>query len=336
MFEFIKKAFGSFAANLSKPTEKKIKEKIEKPRTEEIKEIQKSEKRSLSEKIVSAITEVKVSEEQFDKIFNILEIELIQNNVAFPVIQQLRSNLEKELLGKNVPRTKLELSIREVVKKTLLDILNKSQYLNLLDVAKYKKEKNEPLILLLVGVNGHGKTLTIAKLAKLFQNNSFIPVFAAADTFRAAAIEQLKEHAEKLNVRLISHNYGSDPAAVAFDAIKAKNKDVVLIDTAGRQSLDENLMAELLKIKRVAKPDFTIFVGEAIAGADLVSQAKLFNEKIGIDGIILTKADVDDKGGALLSLAYALQKPILYLGTGQSYDDLTLFDSKMIVNKMLD
>lgn len=202
-------------------------------------------------------------------------------------------------------------------------------------MAKEKKAKNEALVIMMVGTNGHGKTTTLAKLTNLFQKHNFRCVFAASDTFRAASIEQLEHHANKLGVRMIKHAYGADPAAVAFDAVKAKDKDIVLIDTAGRQTPNANLMEEMAKIKRVAKPDIIIYVGEAIAGSDLVEQAKAFNDKISIDGIILTKADVDDKGGALLSVVQATSKPILYIGTGQNYDDIEKFEPEKFVSKIL-
>jgi len=207
--------------------------------------------------------------------------------------------------------------------------------IDLIKLAKEKKDSKEPFVLMFIGVNGHGKTTTLAKLANMFQKSHYKCIFAASDTFRAASIEQLEAHATKLNIRVVKHNYGSDPAAVAFDAVKAKDKDVVLIDTAGRQSIDANLMQELQKIKKVAKPDLTIFIGESIAGSDLVSQAQVFNEKIGFDAIILTKADVDDKGGALLSVVQATSKPILYLGVGQKYEDLEKFEPEKIASRIL-
>jgi fused signal recognition particle receptor len=157
---------------------------------------------------------------------------------------------------------------------------------------------------------------------------------AAADTFRAAAIDQLQLHADKLGIKLIRHDYGSDPAAVAFDAIKhaeASKKDVVLIDTAGRLHSNTNLMDEMKKIMRVAKPDLKLFVGESITGNDCTEQAKQFDQAVGIDGIILAKADVDEKGGAAISVSYVTKKPIFYLGVGQEYPDLQQFDKDKLI-----
>ena len=160
---------------------------------------------------------------------------------------------------------------------------------------------------------------------------------AAADTFRAASIEQISEHAEKLKVPLIKQDYGSDPAAVGFDAIKyaKKNKiNVVLIDTAGRMHTKTNLLNEMEKICRVTDPDLKIFVAESIAGNDAIEQAKTFNEIIGIDGSILSKADVDEKGGTIISVSHATHKPIFYLGTGQKYSDLDFFNKKKFIESL--
>jgi fused signal recognition particle receptor len=171
----------------------------------------------------------------------------------------------------------------------------------------------------------------------MFLKNKLSCVLAASDTFRAASQEQLQVHADKLGVKMIKHDYGADPAAVAFDAIKmakAKNIDVVLIDTAGRLHSNINLMDELKKIERVAKPDITIFVGESITGNDCIEQAVKFNEAIDFDAIILTKADVDEKGGAAISVSYVTKKPIIYLGTGQKYEDLKAFDPKIIIESL--
>ena len=185
-----------------------------------------------------------------------------------------------------------------------------------------------------VGINGSGKTTTIAKLAKKMQNNNLKCVIAAADTFRAAAIQQLQEHADKLGIKLIKHDYGADPAAVAFDAVKyaeAHSIDIVLIDTAGRLHSNKNLMDELKKVVKVAKPDLKIFVGESIAGNDCIEQVQKYSEMVGIDAIILTKADVDEKGGTAISVSYVTNKPIIYLGVGQDYKDLKEFEPDLIV-----
>ncbi|NJL44126.1 MAG: hypothetical protein HC945_02300 [Nitrosarchaeum sp.] len=186
-------------------------------------------------------------------------------------------------------------------------------------------------------MNGGGKTTTLAKLIKHFQDSGRSVVVAAADTFRSAAIQQLEEHTQRLGAKLIKHDYGSDPSAVAFDTIthaRARNIDIVLIDTAGRLHNNDNLMQELRKLIRVNKPHLNIFVAESTTGNDAVEQARIFNEQVGIDAIILSKADVDEKGGAAISIAYVTGKPIIYLGTGQGYDDLTPFSKETVLHQL--
>jgi fused signal recognition particle receptor len=154
-------------------------------------------------------------------------------------------------------------------------------------------------------------------------------VLASADTFRAGSIEQLQVHADKLGVRMIRHHYGSDPTAVAFDAVKAakaENADVVLIDSAGRQDTNKNLLEELKKITRVIQPTLKLYVGESFTGQAILTQATTFDAAIGIDGFILTKLDTDAKGGGVISILHELQKPIVFFGVGQTYADLVKFD----------
>ena len=171
----------------------------------------------------------------------------------------------------------------------------------------------------------------------LKKKNNISVVLAAADTFRAASIEQIQIHADKLKVPLIKHDYGADPSAVGFDAIKYAEKhkiDVVLIDTAGRMHTKTNLLTEMDKICRVTKPDLKIFVAESIAGNDATEQAKTFHEMIDIDGSILSKADIDEKGGTIISVSHATHKPIFYLGTGQKYQDLKLFNKQEFIESL--
>ena len=257
---------------------------------------------------------------------------MLENNVAVEVIEKIKNDLKEDLVNKKIPRKSLDIKVISSLKKSIEDLFDVKQ-INLIKEISKKK----PYIIAVIGINGSGKTTTLAKIAHLFQQNKLEPVVAACDTFRAAAIQQLEEHTKKLGVKLIKHDYGSDPAAVAFDAVKhaqSKNKDVVLIDTAGRLHSDKNLMQELEKIIRVAKPDLKIFVGESIAGNDVVEQVKYFNDKVGIDAIILAKADIDEKGGAAISVSYITGKPILYLGTGQSYDDLTEFSKDKLIEQI--
>ena len=187
------------------------------------------------------------------------------------------------------------------------------------------------------GINGVGKTTSLAKLAYSLLSKGKSVVFAACDTFRAGAIDQLQHHADKLNVKCIRHDYGTDPASVSFDAIsyaKKKNIDYVLIDTAGRLQSNSNLMQELEKIVRVSKPHYKIYVGESLTGNDCIDQVSKYDEILGIDGVILTKSDSDEKGGTILSVSVVTGKPILFLGVGQEYKDLIMFNKHDILEKL--
>ena len=199
-------------------------------------------------------------------------------------------------------------------------------------------ENKKPFVILVLGPNGAGKTTTIAKLVHLFKQKKKTIILSASDTFRAASIEQLEKHSTALGVRMVKHNYGSDPSAVAFDAVqaaKASHTDIVLIDSAGRQDTNKNLMNELKKMEKVIKPDLKIYVAEAFSGNALIEQASQFNEWIGIDGFILTKIDTDAKGGTAISLLYKLKKPIIFVGTGQKYEDLIEFHSNYIIDRVI-
>ncbi|MEK6939292.1 MAG: signal recognition particle-docking protein FtsY [Nanoarchaeota archaeon] len=309
--------------------ETEVKEEVAKETKEEIEE---PEKESFFGKIKTSLTTKKISAEKFEELFWELELALLENNVSVEVIEKIKEDLKKELVDKPLPRD-VPTKIEETLKQTLTEILSFDK-VDLLELAK-KKEK--PLVIAFFGINGTGKTTSIAKLAHYFQKHKLSVVLAACDTFRAAAIQQLEEHADKLGVKIIKHDYGADAAAVAFDAVKyaEKNKiDVVLLDTAGRLHSNTNLMKELEKIIRVAKPDLKIFVGESITGNDCIEQAKQFNDLVQMDGAILTKADVDEKGGAPLSISYTIKKPILFLGMGQKYEDLEEFDAEVILKRL--
>lgn len=301
------------------------------PRPEEIEEQIKEEKpkkgffsRLFSRKYI-------ISEQEFSEMFENLELILLENNVALEVVDNMRENLRKNLIDKEIERQDLEKEIKKALKNSIESLFVPG--FNILE--KITKEK--PLVIAFFGINGSGKTTTISKLAYMLKQKKISVVLAAADTFRAASIEQLKQHGEKLQVHVIAHDYGSDPASVAYDAIeyaKAHKIQVVLIDTAGRMHTRENLIKEMGKIVRVAKPDLKIFVGEAITGNDATEQAKTFNEAISIDGIILSKQDVDEKGGTSLSVSYITKKPILFIGTGQKYKDLEVFDKEKLIKQL--
>ena len=284
------------------------------------------------EKITETVTKVSLSDKKFEEIFWDLEVTLLENNVAIEVIEKIKQDLKKELVENKVSRKEIENRIIQTLTISILELFDVPS-INILEESK----KHKPYVIMFVGINGAGKTTTLAKFIHLLKKNNKTCVVGACDTFRAAAIQQLQEHTDKLGVKIIKHDYGADPAAVAFDTIshaKAKDIDVVLIDTAGRLHSNKNLMQELEKINRVAKPHLKIFIGESLAGNDVVEQVKLFNEQIGIDGIILSKADTDEKGGAAISVSYVTGKPILYLGVGQTYEDLEEFDKNKILKKL--
>ncbi|MBT4166401.1 signal recognition particle-docking protein FtsY [archaeon] len=275
----------------------------------------------------------KIGGEEFEEIFDDLEMLLLENNVALEVVEDLRKKLSEKLVGKEINKKSLEDEIKEELKNSLNEILIEPD--NPLDFVKMKKEK--PFVILFFGINGTGKTTSIAKMTHFLKKAGMSVVLAAGDTFRAASIEQISEHAKKLEVPLIKHGYESDPAAVGFDAIKyakAHGVDVVLIDTAGRMHTKSNLMSEMEKIVRVTNPDLKIFVAESIAGNDAVEQARSFSDSVGMDGSILSKADVDEKGGTVISVSHATGKPIFYLGVGQEYEDLRLFNKVEFIENL--
>ncbi|MEM4312376.1 MAG: signal recognition particle-docking protein FtsY [Nitrososphaerales archaeon] len=264
------------------------------------------------------------------------EIELMEGDVALEVIEELKKNLKAEFLGKKV-EGKIEEKIREGLVQKLKHIFPNENF-DLIKTIKEKVGKGEPYIILFLGINGTGKTTTLAKLANFLKNQGFSILITCADTYRAGAIEQLQEHAYKLGLKFLTQKYGADPAAVGRDALnhaRAQKINVVLIDTAGRMQTNKNLMDEMSKIVRVVKPDLKIFVGDSLAGNDAINQAREFLEYTDFDGAILTKVDADVKGGAALSIAYITKKPILFLGIGQRYEDLIPFSKDSFIDVIL-
>ena len=216
--------------------------------------------------------------------------------------------------------------------------MNNGKGIDLLRLIDESKMKGEPFSIMFVGINGTGKTTTIAKVAHLLKKHGYSIVLASGDTYRAGAIEQLEEHGRRLGLRVIRHKYGSDAAAVGFDAVehaKAQGIDVVLIDTAGRMQTNRNLMDELQKVKRVVQPKLTIMILDSLIGNDATEQAMTFNQQVGFDAAILTKVDTDAKGGSSLSVSYLTEKPVLYVGVGQEYDDLQPFNADWFAEKLL-
>ncbi|WP_405314919.1 signal recognition particle-docking protein FtsY [Methanobrevibacter sp.] len=287
--------------------------------------------------IFSFVREKTIQEKHVEDILFELEMELLQGDVAMEVATDVVESVKDNLVGKKIKRSN---DITEytyfALKDAVYDIINIPGK-SMTEMLEEKKAQGEPLVVMFVGINGTGKTTTIGKLANYYLKKGYTPVIAASDTFRAGAIEQVTHHADNVGVKIIKHQKGSDPAAVAFDAVehaRAQGKDLVLIDTAGRMQTNTNLMDEMKKIKRVSNPDLVIFVGDAITGNDATEQARKFNEAIGIDGVILTKADADSKGGASLSIGYVIKKPIMFLGVGQGYDDIMEYDSEWMLNQL--
>ena len=287
--------------------------------------------------IFSFVREKTIQEKHVEDILFELEMELLQGDVAMEVATDVVESVKDNLVGKKIKRSN---DITEytyfALKDAVYDIINIPGK-SMTEMLEEKKAQGEPLVVMFVGINGTGKTTTIGKLANYYLKKGYTPVIAASDTFRAGAIEQVTHHADNVGVKIIKHQKGSDPAAVAFDAVehaRAQGKDLVLIDTAGRMQTNTNLMDEMKKIKRVSNPDLVIFVGDAITGNDATEQARKFNEAIDIDGVILTKADADSKGGASLSIGYVIKKPIMFLGVGQGYDDIMEYDSEWMLNQL--
>ncbi|MCL1904998.1 MAG: signal recognition particle-docking protein FtsY, partial [Methanomassiliicoccaceae archaeon] len=230
-------------------------------------------------------------------------------------------------------------TLDEVVELSLKNSISNILKLNEFDFDAWFLTKNRPVVVMFVGINGTGKTTAIAKIANRLIKDHKTVVLAAADTFRAGAIEQLTIHSEKLGCRIVKHSADADPAAVAFDAIehaKAKRRDAVLVDTAGRMQTNSNLMDEMKKIKKVARPDLVMFVGDSLAGNDAVEQARAFDAAIGVDAIMLTKIDADSKGGAALSIAHTIGKPIAFVSNGQEYDQIIKFSSKWMMDRLFE
>ncbi len=314
--------------------EKKIKQEKIPELKEEVIEEPKEEKKGFFERLKQTVTSSKIDSNKFEDLFQELELALLENNVALEVIDRIKEDLKSKLVDKPLKRSAIASIIKQSLKESIEDILSQEP-IDLIKLIKEKKEK--PFVIVFLGVNGSGKTTSLAKVANYLKNNKISCVIAAADTWRAASLQQLEEHGKNLGIKVIKHDYGSDPAAVTFDSVKhakAAKIDAVLVDTAGRQHSNQNLMEEMKKIIRVNTPDLKIFVGESITGNDAVTQSQEFNDSIGIDGIILTKSDVDEKGGAIISVSYITKKPILFLGLGQEYKDLQIFDKEKIIKTL--
>ncbi|MDA4118884.1 MAG: signal recognition particle-docking protein FtsY [Thaumarchaeota archaeon] len=289
--------------------------------------------------LTKMVSEKKLSEKELDESLLSFQLALLESDVAQSVVDSVTADIKKQLLGLSVERSKdPATAVREKLRSDVLAIFSKVGSIDVLGRIAEKKKKGEPFTILFLGINGTGKTTTVAKFANFLKKNGMSVVIAAGDTHRAGAIEQVTEHANRISTKVVAQRYGADPAAVARDGVlyaKTHHVEVVLIDSAGRMQTNQNLMEEMSKIVRVVTPDLKIFIGDSLAGNDAVSQAELFSKYTGFDGAILTKVDADTKGGAGLSIVFTTGKPILFLGVGQSYDDLKPFDAQSFADTLL-
>jgi len=335
--------------SMSKPVEEIIVPKIEEQTIPKATETKREEledltikktteiKKSLVTSIKSIFTsKIKLSEKEISEFLEEFELSLLEADVSIVSAEKICKDLKEKLITASFSKENSLEDIKEHIRESLksqLDIdCDINNYIN-----KTKKE-NQPFVIMFIGPNGAGKTTTISKFAYHYKQQGKSVILASGDTFRAGSIDQLEKHAIAIGVKIVKQTYGSDPAAVAFDAVtsaKSNKADYVFIDTAGRQENNSNLMQELKKIKRVVVPNFTIYIGEAQAGQAIVDQISGFEKEIGVDGVILTKIDTDPKGGVAISILNELKKPIFYVGTGQTYNDLEEFSAEFIINRIV-
>ncbi|MFQ3318379.1 MAG: fused signal recognition particle receptor [Natronomonas sp.] len=277
-----------------------------------------------------------ITEAELEAPLEQLELELLQGDVEMTVAREITDRIREQLVGETRKQVESgEQVVERAIAEALRDVISVGQF----DFEQRIAGADKPVVIVFTGVNGVGKTTSIAKLSQWLETHGYSSVLANGDTYRAGANEQIEEHADVLDKRIITHEQGGDPAAVIYDAVEyaeANDVDVVLGDTAGRLHTSNDLMAQLEKIDRVVDPDMTLFVDEAVAGQDATNRAKEFNDAAEIDGAILTKADADSQGGAAISIAHVTGKPILFLGTGQGYADLEEFDPDEIVSRLLE
>ena len=285
------------------------------------------------------VAKTELKGKDLNKVIDEFQLSLVENDVAVTVAEYVGSELRTKLSDIQFARfTDPRARVKVILQDVLLSVLQKAGSLDIFELVEKKRAAGEPAIIVFVGINGTGKTTSIAKLAHILQKRGRTSILAASDTYRSGSIEQLEEHARRIGVRIIKHKYGGDPAAVAFDAVnyaKAHGLNAVLIDTAGRMQTNKNLLEEMRKIIRVTSPDLTILVVDALTGNDAVEQGKVFGAAVPIDGIILAKLDADVKGGSAISLSYIMGKPVALVGTGQGYDDLEPFQPEVIIRNVL-
>jgi fused signal recognition particle receptor len=289
--------------------------------------------------LTKIVSEKKLSEKEVDDILFNFQLTLLESDVAQEVVEKICADLRSQLTGLSVERSKdVGALVRDRLRASILEIFSKAGAVDVPALITASKNKGEPFVILFLGINGTGKTTTVAKFAYFLKQSGFSVVIAAGDTHRAGAIEQLTQHADRMSVKVIAQRYGADPAAVARDGVlyaKAHHVDVLIVDSAGRMQTNQNLMEEMGKIVRVVNPNLKIFIGDSLAGNDAISQAQMFSKYTGFDGAILTKTDADTKGGAALSIAFVTGKPIMFLGVGQEYKDLKRFDAGAFVDLLL-
>jgi len=275
---------------------------------------------------------------KLDSMLEELEEDLLTSDMAQGAAEEVVSTLKANLIGTRLSGVKkLEIVLEEALRHTLLKLLE-SGYWDFDKTVDAFLEEDSPVVIMVVGVNGTGKTTTTAKIAHQLSEQGKSVVLAAADTFRAGAIDQLATHAERIGVRCIRSQRGGDAAAVSRDAVdsaKARGEDIVIIDTAGRMQNKTNLMEELRKVHRVTQPHLVLFVADALAGNDAVTQAVEFQRMLSFDGAVLCKLDTDAKGGAALSIAHSTGRPIVLVGIGQGYEDLIPFDPEWLLDSIL-
>ena len=285
------------------------------------------------------VTKTELQGKDLDKVLEEFQLSLVENDVAVSVADYVANELKEKLRDVQFARfSDPRKGVKTILGDVLLSVLDRAGRLDLFDFIEKKRKAGEPAVIVFVGINGTGKTTSIAKLAYVLQKRGLTCVLAASDTYRSGAIEQLAEHARRIGGRMIQHQYQGDPAAVAYDAVnyaRAHGVNAVLIDTAGRMGTNTNLLEEMRKIVRVTKPDLTILVVDALTGNDAVEQGKVFSQAVKIDGIILAKLDADIKGGNAISLSYIMGRPVTLVGTGQGYDDLEPFQPQNIVKNLI-
>ena len=338
MFRLLKEKIADFIGKTQEAAEKEAAEVVQnvtgKPQAEEP---EREVKLTAATQIKSIFRKtVKLTEKDLEGILSDLQMDLIQNDVAMETSDAILEELKGRLLEKEIDKDDVAGYVKDSLKKTLIDVLTPEKEVDLIAAIR---QGQKPYKIVFFGVNGTGKTTTIAKMARFLMDNGFSVVLAAGDTFRAGAIEQIEKHASAIGVKLVKHQKTGDAAAVIYDAVehaKARNIDVVLADTAGRMQTNVNLMDEMKKIVRVNKPDMKIFIGDSLTGNDAIEQAEKFNKEIGIDAVILTKMDADAKGGSALSISHVTKRPVIYVGVGQKYTDLKKFDREWFVSQIMD